>query len=301
MSILTQEQFNTLLIPIIYHQFDVGMKMVPSMRSELFNVQSSQVATEYGTGIGGMSPDAWAAYKDTGRKGQLDFDQLYTQGYTHQEYPVEVIIRKQLLMNDQYGIINKIIQRVGISAEIRQEEDAASLLNNAFNTSFTFSDGKPLCSATHPRGPNTTGSYSNINTVALTEQSLSDARVAMMKFKDDKGNLIGLMPNELWVPPDLQDTAIKVTQSINESASANNAVNAQANRWTVRTWMRLTDTNNWFIMDGMWRQQVANWYNRENFQVMLTRETTTELVYEFKLHYSYGVDDWRFVYGQNVP
>ena len=33
---LTKTQFDTLLIPIIYHHFVVGMNRVPSMRSRLF-------------------------------------------------------------------------------------------------------------------------------------------------------------------------------------------------------------------------------------------------------------------------
>lgn len=298
---LTQEQFSTLLIPVIYHQFDLGMRTVPAMRDQLFNVQTSKIAAEIGVGMGGMSTDAWNAYKDTGKKGEMDFDQGYSQTYTHVEYPVELIVRKNLAINDQYGVIAKKFSRVGLNAAMKMEEDAASLLNNAFSSSYTFSDGKSLCATDHPRGPNTTGTYSNRNTVALTEQSLSDARVAMMKFKDDRGNLIGLMPNELWVPPELQDTALKITQSLQESGTANNAINPQAGRWTVKPWLRLTDTNNWFITDSIWRQQVCNWYEREQYQIMLVRENTTELVYEFKMHYSFGVDDWRFIYGQNVP
>lgn len=298
---LTQEQFSTLLVPVINHYFDMGLQSVPSIREQLFNVQTSKIANEVGVGIGGMSTDVWSMYKDTGKKGELDFDQLYSQNYTHQEYPVELIVRKNLAINDQYGIINKKFSRAGLSAGIKMEEDATSLLNNAFSASFKFSDGVALCSASHPRGPNTTGTYSNLNTVALTEQSLSDARVQLMNVKDDRGNKIGLMPNELWVPPELQDTALKVTQSVQEAASANNAINPQAGRWTVKVMMRATDTNNWFITDSMWRQQVCNWYERESFQIMLVRENTTELVYEMKMHYSYGVDDWRFIYGQNVP
>ncbi|GIL09284.1 MAG: hypothetical protein BroJett033_7950 [Chloroflexota bacterium] len=300
---LTQAQFNSLLIPVIYHHFEVGQSRVPSLRRRLFNVQQSEISEEKGTGMGGMSPDAWNVYKSSGEpgvKGRLDFTELYTQSYIHEEYPVEVVIQKKLVLNDQYGKIEDIIRRVGISAEQKMEIDAASLLNNAFNTSVTWSDGKRLCAADHPKGPHTSGSYSNRGTTALSAAAVSATRTLMMRFKDDRGNDIGVMPNELWVPPELEDTAIEVAQSLMSPGDANTAINAQAGRWTVIPWLRLSDSNNWFMVDGTWRGEVVNWYEREATQIMLVAENTTELVYEFKLHYSFGVDDWRWIYGHEV-
>ena len=295
-----QSQFDSLLVPMIYHHFEVGTNRVPSLRSRLFNVQGSMFAEEKGTGMGGMSPDAWDVYKSTGQKGRLEFDQLFTQSYVHQEYPVQVAIEKRLILNNQYSRIIDIIRRVGMSAEQKMEIDAASLLNNAFSTSHTWSDGKRLCAADHPKGPHTSGNYSNRGTTALSAASVSSTRTTMMRFKDDKGNEIGLMPNELWVPPELEDKAIEITQSLMTPDDANTAANPQQNRWTVVPWLRLTDTNNWFMVDGTWRQEVVRWYNREEIQVMLVEESTTHVVYEFKLHYSFGVDDWRWIYGHEV-
>lgn len=293
---LTKEQFNTLLVPLIYHHFDLGVKQQPSMRGRLFNIQTSTLAEEKGTGMGGMSPDTWNQYQRAGQKGQLDFDQLYTQTYTHLEYPVTLAIKKNLVINDQYGQINKIIQRAGMSAEAKMEIDAASLLNNAFSSSYNLSDGKPLCSTSHPK----TTTASNKGTTALSKAAVADTRVAMSRLKDDKGNEIGLMPNELWVPPELEDTALEIAKSVNDPTSGNNAINPQAGRWTVVPWLRLSDTNNWFMVDGAWRNQVVNWYNREALQIMQVLENTTEIVYELKLHYSFGADDWRWIYGHEV-
>lgn len=297
---MSTSQFSTLLIPTIYHHFNLGMSMVPSMRATLFNVQASSIAVENGTGLGGIAPDAWDNYKSNRTKGRLTFSQLYTQSYTHVEYAVQVVVEKKLLLNDQYGQINGIAQKVGISAEQKMELDAVSLLNNAFSASYTFSDAKPLCSATHPRNPDTTSTYSNRGTSALTADAVSATRVLMMHTKDDKGNEIGIMPDELWVPPELEDQARKITQSTGDPGNANNDMNAQQGRWKVIPWLRLTDTNNWFMASSVWRKQTTNWYNREATQMMVVDESTTDIVYEFKLHYSLGVDDWRAWYGHEV-
>jgi len=297
---LRQSQFDSVLTPIIYHHINLGINNVPSLRPRIFNVQTSTLATEKGTGMGGMSVDAWDAYKDSGKKGRMDFDQLYTQDYTHVEYPVEIVVEKRLLINDQYRQIGNYLQRVGISAAQKMDVDAASLFNNAFSTNHTWSDGKPLCADDHPVSPNESGTtYTNEGTSALTRASVSSTRVEMMRFKDDRGNEIGVMPNELIVPPELEDTAYEIVSSVLVPDSANNAANAQQGRYSVIVNPRLSDTNAWFMSDGVWRQQVVNWYERETMDIMLVRETTTEVVYEVKLHYSYGVDDWRWVYGHN--
>lgn len=299
--VMTQAQWSSLLTPVIYHHLDIGGQSVPQLREQLYNVQGSNVATEYGTGVGGMNIDAWDSYSNDGVKGRLDFDQLYTETYTHVEYPVELVLKKQLIMNDQYGIIGRAIQKAGLSAQNKMEVDAASLLNNAFSGSFLQSDGDPLCSTSHPRGPNTTtADYSNSGTTALSKTAVKDTRVLMSRFKDDKGNEIGVMADELWVPPELEDTALEIVNSTHDPGNANNAVNTQAGRYTVKPWHRLTDTNNWFMVSSAMRRMAVNWYNRENMTVMLVHETTTELVWEIKLHYSFGSDDWRWIYGHAV-
>ena len=66
---LRQEQFDSLLTPIIYHHFELGQSRVPSLRGRLFSVRGSTIAEEKGTGMGGMSPDAWNQYKKGGKKG----------------------------------------------------------------------------------------------------------------------------------------------------------------------------------------------------------------------------------------
>lgn len=296
---LTQAQFDTLLLPVIFHHLEVGANRVPSLRSRLFNVQGSSLYQERGAGMGGMSPDAWDQYNASGKKGRLELDQLYTQNYTHVEYPVELVVEKKLVLNDQYGQIQRLITRAGMSAEQKMEKDAASLFNLAFSGA-TWSDGKVLCATDHPKSPaKSSGTLSNKGTSTLTADAVSTTRVSMMRFPDDRGNEIGVSPSVILVPPELEDAALKATNSALDPDTANNAMNPQAGRWQVIPWQRLTDTNAWFMIDDAWRMDAVNWYNREALQVMMVHETTTEVVYELKLHYSFGVDDWRWIYGHN--
>lgn len=291
-----QNQFDTLLTPMLYHHFELGMASVPAIRQSLFTVRPSTMATEKGVGIGGMSVDAWDVYKQSGSKGSLEFSQLFTQTYTHVEYPVRFSVKKQLLMNDQYGVIERQLQAIGLSAANKMEVDAATLLNNAFATT-TWSDSQFLCDTDHPVGSTT---HSNDGSSALSESAVSATRILMMRFPDDKGNLLGIVGDELIVPPELEDTALKIAKSILNPDTGNNAMNPQMGRFNVIVVPRLTDTNNWFMSSSAWRKQVVNWYEREPLTIMQVGEDLTDLVYEAKLHYSYGVDDWRWIYGHAV-
>lgn len=293
---ITQAQFSSLLTPLLYHHLDLGMQSVPQVRERIFNVQGSLFYQEQGTTLGGVGVDAWDVYSQGGGKGELEFSQLFTQTYTHVEYPVKFTIQKKLLLNDQYGQVGKVLQRVGLSAANKMENDAVRLLNNAFATD-TWSDGQFLCDADHPVGGTT---HSNRGTTPLSESAVSATRVLMMRFPDDKGNLLGIMPDEIIVPPELEDAALKIAKSLLNPDTANNAINPQEGRFNVIVVPRLSDTNNWFLSSSAMRKQAANWYNREAFQIMLLSEDTTDVVYEAKLHYSWGVDDWRWIYGHIV-
>ncbi len=293
----------SLLLPQIYHHFDLGMKNVPMMRELLYNVQGSLLYEERGAGIGSMGTEAWDAFKNTNKAGELDFDQGYVTTYSHQEYPVNFGIRKNLIINDQYGVMGRNNARIGESAQSKMEIDAASIFANAFDSNFPGGDDVSLCNASHPASEAKSSSVqSNVGTSALTKAAVSATRVAMMRFKDDKDDESGVVPNELWVPPELEDKAIEIVGSQLDPDSGNNAVNPQSmGRWIVRPWFRLRNTKDWFMVDGVKRRSLVNWYNREPYQIIVKSEDLIWVRLQAKLHYSFGWDDWRWIFGHNVP
>ena len=290
-----------LLLPTIYSFYDIGRTLRPELRPSIYNVQTSSRADERNVGYGGIAPDAWNNYEASGVKSRVDFDKGYTATYTHEEYVVTFEVERKLLDDDQYGIVaGERARKLGVSATQKMELDAASVFNNAFNSAYAGADGKALCSTTHPRNPNKTGSLVNAGTSSLTKDNVSLTRQAMMSTEDDAGNILGMMPNALMVPPELEDTALEIVNSIQDPASANNAINPQAGRFTVIPWHYLTDSDNWFMMDTVWMRESLKWYERTPLEISVADQTATEAVYEAYMRYSYGWDDWRWVYGHNV-
>lgn len=300
-----QDNWDQLLIPVVSHFFDLGEKSVPTIRQALFGADiPSSLAEEKGTGIGSMGSEAWDGFGNTGDVGELDFDQGFTKTYVNTEYPVNFTIRKQLIINDQYGVMQRNARRIGVSAGIKMERDAVSILNGAFTASAPFlgGDGVALCSASHKPSPaNATPVQNNTGTSALTKTAVSATRTTMMEFADDKGDIVGVVPNELWVPPALQDKAIEIVGSQLDPDSGNNAVNPQnqPGRWTIRVAQRLTAAKAWFMVDSVQRQELVNWFIREAFQIRVIYEDTIWIKFQAKMHYSFGFDDWRWIFGQN--
>jgi len=143
------------------------------------------------------------------------------------------------------------------------ETSAADILNNATGTSVaTGEDGLAICASTHtdPDGSTITG-FDNLHALSLTHENLSTVRTAIKRIPGyDSGTRITMKPDELWVPPELEDAAKVILQSVQASGGNNNDVNVHANSMKLYVWNYLTDTNRWFVTDSLRRRMNAHCY-----------------------------------------
>lgn len=297
---LRSENFAEALLPAIYNFFNIGLNMRPSLIPSLYSVRQSQRSKEEHVGLGGAGTEAWDVYNMTGQVGEIDYDQTYTSTFTHVTYPARLNIQREWLEDVQYTMVSDYARKVGISAGQKREKDAASVFNNAFSSSFTGPDSVSLCNASHPANPNKSGTQSNTGTSALTKANVSTTRQAMMAYEDDSGNLLGVTPNILLVPPELEDTALETVRSVLDPTSANNTINPQAGRFQVVPWHYLTDANNWFMIDSVWMMESLIWYDRVNLEFIDVREDAVNIQVDARMRYSYGWTDWRWIYGHAV-
>lgn len=132
-----------------------------------------------------------------------------------------------------------------------KEVDGAALLNNAFDTNYTFGDGQPVASASHtlPSGD----TFSNIMTTpyAPSLAGLQVIRQQAAKLPGHHGGREPRMIEKIVCPVDLQDAWEVVLGSKMDPSTANNAINNMAGkgielvvvpRWTATTkWFVITD------------------------------------------------------------
>lgn len=107
------------------------------------------------------------------------------------------------------------------------EDDAASILRNAFSTSYTsYGDSKPLCSTDHTY-PDSSAAQSNAsaNGLAMSPEGIEIAVTAMRGQKNKRGRLIKVRPTALIVPPALEAEAVRITKSTLKAGTGDNDTN----------------------------------------------------------------------------
>ena len=124
-------------------------------------------------------------------------------------------------------------------------------MNNAFDNSVTYGDGKELCATDHPTVGG--GNFRNELTTAadLNETSLEQSLIDIAAFIDERGLKIALQGRKLIIPSALQFVAERLMATNLRPGTSDNDVNAMRNMgmlpdgYVVNNF--LTDTDAFFI------------------------------------------------------
>ena len=304
---LTAGNFADLLKPGLKNIFDVGMSRPRPMMEMLFGVESSTRSEEQYQGMGaqGLVPpfDGTVPYHD--------FDAGYRTDIRNYEFAMGMQVERRLVDDDQYNQIRRRASNMADSFQMTIETDAANIFINGFTDSGTNrmgqstngADSVGLLSTAHPHSPaNSSTTQANEATLALTLDNLDTTRQAMRNFTDDKSQLLGVNPDLLLVPPELERTATQLVseRAIYEPGSAQYDVNMFSGRFRPVVWDRLTDSNAWFLIDSTLMKQHLIWQWRIQPE-FAEADDFDGLTAKFRGYMRYGIGwtDWRWIYGQN--
>ena len=304
---LTSGNFADLLKPGLKRIYDIAMSRPRPIMEMLFGVESSTRFEEQYQGMGaqGLVPpfDGTVPYSD--------YDAGYRVDIRNYEFAQGLQIERRLVDDQQGNQISGRAQNMADAFGITQEADAANIFINAFTDSGTNrmgastngADGVALLSAAHPYSPADTGTtQANEGTLALTIDNLDTTRQNMRNFTDDAGQLLGINPDMLLVPPELERTATQLVseRAIYEPGSAQYDVNMFSGRFRPVVWNRLTDANAWFLIDSTLMKQhlIWQWRIRPEFSQAEDFDGLTAK-YRGYMRYGIGWTDWRFIFGQN--
>src|SRR5262245_25369321 len=195
--------------------------------SKVFSTRQSNMQLERSTQ---MRYTSIARLKTEG--GATTMDNEAGERFVYNMEPVEAglgyaITRKAIddnLYQDAFRPTN-----LGLNKSFREfwEVEAASIFNlaNVYNAALA-GDGVALLSVNHPYD---NGVWANTTSTQLTlnESSLTTGQKAIRKnFVDEAGLKVRARARKLLVPVDLEDTAIRLTQTQLRPGTANNDVNA---------------------------------------------------------------------------
>ena len=304
---LTAGNFADVLKPGLKSVFDIAVSRPRPVMEMLFGVQSSTRFEEQYQGMGaqGLVPPF------QGSVPYFDFDAGYRVDIRNYEFAMGVQIERRLIDDDQGGQIRSRAQNMADSFSQTIEQDAVNVFINGFTDSGTNrtgasmagADGVGLLSTAHPYSPRNSGTtQANEGTLALNLNNLDTTRQAMRNFTDDKGNLLGISPDLLLVPPELERTATQMLseRAIYEPGSAQYDVNMFSGRLRPIVWDRLTDSNAWFMIDStlMKSHLIWQWRIKPEFSQAEDFDGLTAK-YRGYMRYGIGWTDWKWIYGQN--
>ena len=275
MGVITTSNFAKDLVPGVKTWFGTKYKEYPIEYLDIFEKGNSTRAFEEEVGVTGMG---LAAVKTEGSGiAYDDSEQGFISRYTHVTYGLGFIITREMY-EDGIAVTVALRRANALAFSIRQTKEiiAANVLNRAFNSSYTMgaqSDGKELCATDHPNKSG--GTWRNeLSTAAdLSEAALEQACIDIADFTTDRGLKIAIMPQKLIIPSELEFDAMRILESVGQSGTANNDLNAlKASKkfpQGIKVNHYLTDANAWFIgtncPDGMkYMERRADAFGTEN-------------------------------------
>jgi hypothetical protein len=267
--------------------------------SDVFETESSDRAFEEEVMLSGFGQ---APVKSEGAAVSFDTaNEAYTARYTHETIALAFAITEEAVEDNLYDRLStRYTRALARSMSNTKEVKGANILNNAFDSTYTFGDGKELCATDHPTVGG--GNFRNeLSTSAdLNETSLEQSLIDIAAFIDERGLLVAVQGRKLIIPPALQFVADRLMASTLRPGTADNDINAVRNMGMLADGYAvnhyLTDTDAFFI-----KTDAPNGFKHfERSPVRTSMEgdfDTGNVRYKARERYSFGVSDPRCVFG----
>jgi hypothetical protein len=267
--------------------------------AEIFEEESSDRAFEEDVMLSGF---ATAPVKSEG--GSVNFDdaqETYTARYTHETIALAFSITEEAVEDNLYDrLASRYTRALARSMSQTKQIKAASILNNAFTAGASaIGDGVALCSSSHPT---LNGTQSNILATAadLNETSLEQLLINVAGAADERGLKVAIRGTKLIIPKELQFVAERLLNSNLRPGTADNDINATKSMGMLPEGAVvnhfLTDTDAFFIKTDC--PNGFKLFQRTPLRTAMEGDFDTgNMRYKARERYSFGVSDWRCVFG----
>jgi hypothetical protein len=267
--------------------------------TDLFDVDTSTRAYEEIMGTTGFG---LAAVKTEGNSIAYQEDsQAFLSRFAHLVYGLGFVLTREMQEDDLYGMVGKRrSKKLAFSLRQTKELVHANIYNRAFNSSYVGGDGVELISTAHPNFAGGTWSNELATPASLSEASLEQICIDIMRWEDDAGLKIAIMPKTLIVPPELVFEAERILRSPYRPDTANNDINALYVMGKfpggIKVNHYLSSTTAWYVRtnapDGMMS------FNRRGMEFDVDNDFDTENAkYKATERYSAGWGDPRGIAG----
>lgn len=177
----------------------------------------------------------------------------YDYELTNNDYELTVEVERNDILDDQIGIYTPVVDMIGQQAKKHPDDLMVDLLRNGNSATLAKTyDGKAFFATDHPVSKSDSTAQANYGTgTALTAANYSAKRAVMMQYKGEDGRPLGIMPNLLVVPPQLEGTGRTI---LNAEMVADGAGAGITNIWRNSAELLVipelgVDATTWYLCD----------------------------------------------------
>ena len=287
------------LLPGLNALFGLEYAKYGEEAAEIFETESSDRSFEEETKLSGFGA---APVKNEGAAIAYDNAQeAWTARYNHETISMGFSVTEEAIEDNLYDSLSaRYTKALARGMAYTKQVKGAAILNNAFDSSYTYGDGLELCSTAHPLVSGGTNSNEPATAADLNETSLEAAVIQIAGWTDERGLLIAAKPRKLVVPADLQFVATRLLETELRVNTADNDINALKSNgsipegYTVNHY--LTDTNAWFLLTDV--PNGLKHFVRTPMQTSMDADFDTgNSRYKARERYSFGVSDPLGIFG----
>ena len=301
-GVITTGNISRLLQEGVKNVFGQAYESHNEQWSMLFDSEDSNKAFEQdqqfeGFGLAPVKAEGAGVAYDSQQEG-------FSPKFPNLTYAKGFIVTKEAMADNLYNLFERRARALAFSMQQTKENVGANIYNRGFNSAFlmTGGDGVELFSTAHINGPSDPTTFSNelATPAALSEASLEDLLIQINEATDPRGLRIALRGERLIVPPKLGFEAERILNSVLQSDTGNNAINAVRSTGMLPAGHAvenyLTSNTAWFIKtnapDGMkyFTRQAVDFDQDMDFGTSNARFKADE-------RYSFGWSDPRGAYG----
>ena len=304
----TTSRHSETLEPWVTEIFFDRFSMIPEIFSQLLNMKPSNKAFEDTFQVAGL---ASFVLKPEGTPISYDDPvQSLRKRVVHSTYALGFRVTKEMMDDEQHGIISRMPADLGDSARDHRERLGHGLFNDAFAgatyTGMPEGDGARRALVGNHILLKTGATVSNANAPAVA-LSVSGLQTAITNFRltvNESGRQISLTPKTVLTHPNDEFIAAQILDSTSEPFTSDNQINAvSSSRMGIGHVQSpyLTDTNNWFLLSDK-NQHTLTWYDRQDVTFDQSKDAQTkDALFDAMYRASVTFDDWRGVVGNNTP
>ena len=300
---ISRQQLAKELEPGLNALFGLEYKNYENQHGEIFDTETSDRAFEEEVMLTGF---ANAAVKAEGSAVSFDSaNESFTSRYTHETIALAFSITEEAVEDNLYdSIAKRYTKALARSMANAKQIKSATPLNQglpgiAAANAFQSGDNVNLFSTAHPTIAGTVS-----NTLAtqadLNETSLEQSMIDIAGMTDERGLKIAARGMKMIVPSENQFNAERLLKSQGRTGTADNDINALKNMGMVPEGYRvnhyLTDIDSFYIITDV--PNGMKYFERLPIQTKMEGDFSTGNVrYKARERYSFGVSDYRGIFG----